>query len=132
MPAGLNTRGRVWRLYTPQDDDQGGAVPSGTILYDNIWSRLSPLEPTLALLEQGLETPTIYNGLLGAPPFSVTGAFQVLPNDQYEITWPPISPYLNQKFLILGEQHQSFMSDNGRYMNVKLRRLIIANSNNLQ
>lgn len=132
MTAGQNLRGRVWRLYTQgHDDDQGGAVPSGTVIYNNIAGRISALEPTLALLEQGLETPTIYNGLLSYPAFNITGTFEVFPNDQYEVTWPPISPYYQKKFLILGMQHQSF-NDGRIYINVKLRRLITANSNNLQ
>jgi len=132
MTAGMNLRGRIWRLYTVgHDDDQGGAVPTGVVVYDNIYSRISPLQPTLALLEQGLETPTIYNGLFQYPAFNITGTFEVFPNDQYEITWPPIDVHYGQKFLILGAQYQSY-NDGRKYVNVHMRRLIIANSNNLQ
>lgn len=132
MTAGMNLKGRVWRLYTVgHDDDQGGAVPSGTVIYDNIYSRISPLQPTLALLEQGLETPTIYNGLFQYPYTGSTGGFLVLPNDQYEVTWPPINIHYGEKFLILGVQYQSY-DDQRKYINVHMRRLITANSNNLQ
>lgn len=131
MPAGLNIKGKIWRLYNNTDDDQGGAVPSGTVVYDNIYSRMSALSPTLALLEQGLETPTIYHCLMGYPAYNVTGSFEVLPNDQYEVTWPPISSYYGKKFLIMGVQHQS-MDDERRYLNVKMKRHDTAHPNNLQ
>lgn len=131
MTAGMNLKGNVWRLYNANDDDQGGVVPSGTIIYRNISSRISALQPTLALLEQGLETPTIYNGLLGYPAFNITGTFEVFPNDQFEVTWPPISNYYGKKFLILGVQHQSY-DDTRRYLVTHMRRLITANDNELQ
>ena len=127
----MNLRGNIWRLYAVQDDDQGGAVPTGTIVYQNIFSRISPLQPTLALLEQGLETPEIFGGLFQYPAFNITGSFEVLHNDQYEVTWPPISSYYGKKFIIIGVQHQSY-DDARKYLAVHLRRLETANTNNLQ
>jgi hypothetical protein len=53
--AGLNLKGRVWRLLQAPDDDQGGSVPTGMILYDPVFSRIKSEKPTLALLEQGLK-----------------------------------------------------------------------------
>ena len=131
MTAGMNLRGNIWRLYAVNDDDQGGAVPSGTIVYRDIYSRISPLQPTLALLEQGLETPEIYGALFQYPAFNITGTFEVLHNDQYEVTFPPISHYIGRKFIVIGVQYQSY-DDARKYLSVHLRRLETANSNNLQ
>lgn len=131
MTAGLNLKGRIWRLTAnTRDDSVGGAVPSGTILYDSIFARIYAEKPTLALLEQGLETPTIFRGQLSYPVLT-TGTFDIQHNDQYEVTWPPISPYYNKKFLIIGIQSPSF-EDTRHYIQVSLRRLVTANSNNLQ
>lgn len=133
MTAGMNIRGNVWRMYTQgRDDDQGGAVPSGTVIYPDIYSRISALQPTLALLEQGLETPTIFNGKFQYPAFNITGTFEVLPNDQYEVTWPPISQHYGKKFVIISVQYPSFDDFQRKYVVTKMRRLITANSNDLQ
>lgn len=124
MTAGLNLKGNIIR-FSYSDDNQGGAVPSGTILYSPVFSRISAMKPTQALLEQGLETPEIYSATL-AP-----GNISIRHNDQYEVTWPPISSYYQKKFVIIGIQNQSF-DDLRQYLLVTLRRLEIANSNNLQ
>lgn len=131
MTAGMNLRGKIWRMYTPADDDQGGSVPTGTVIYDNVYGRLSPLQPTLALLEQGLETETIYNGVFQYPAFNITGGFNIQHNDQYEVTWPPININYGDKFVFVGVQYQSY-DDQRKYVVGQLRRLVTANSNNLQ
>lgn len=132
MPAGLNLRGVVWRFTARNSDDTiGGAVPTGTILYTPVFSRISSKKPTQALLEQGLETPEIFEAQLSYVGYSPTGTFDVQHNDQYQVTFPPISEYYGKKFVIIGIQHQSF-NDQRRFLTVTMRRLEIANSNNLQ
>jgi hypothetical protein len=129
--AGLNLKGRVWRLLQSQDDDQGGSVPTGMILYEPVFSRIKSEKPTLALLEQGLETPEIFSAHFSYSAYSSTGTFDVQHNDQYEVTAPVISSFYQKKFVIIGVQHSSF-DDQRRYLQVTLRRLETANSNNLQ
>lgn len=132
MPGGMNLKGRIWRMDTDgRDDDQGGAVPSGTIVYDNIWARLSPLEPTMALLEQGLETEEIYNGVFQYPYLPLYTDFDVRHNDQFEVTYPPINIHTGKKFVFVGVQYQSY-DDSRKYLVGQLRRLVTANDNNLQ
>lgn len=132
MPAGNNLRGRIWR-YTANttDDDQGGAVPTGTIVYDNIFGRIYTDRPTQVLLEQGLITPEIFNAYITYAPTYITESYDVRQNDQYEVTWPPISPFYGKKFVILGVQYPTFM-DERRHLRLKMRRLEYANSNELQ
>ena len=131
MIAGQNLKGRVWRLTANSNDDSvGGAVPSGTILYENVFSRIRSEEPTLALLEQGLETPTIFSAQLDYP-YLTTGSFDIRHNDQYEVTYPPISPHYGKKFRIIGMQNVEY-NDARRYVQVKMRRTVDANSNELQ
>jgi hypothetical protein len=129
--AGLNLKGRIWRFTNPTDDDQGGSVPTGTVLYEPVFSRIRSEKPTLALLEQGLETPEIFTGILSYTSYSPTGAFDVLHNDQYEIIHPPISGYYGKKFVIIGIRPVSY-NDDRRFLQVTLRRLETANPNNLQ
>lgn len=130
--AGLNLNGRIWRMSTlGGDDDQGGAVPSGTVIFDPVASRIRSEKPTLALLEQGLETPEIFTGILAYSAYSLTGTFDVRHNDQYEVTHPPISPYYGKRFVIIGVRPAG-VNDSRRYLLVTLRRLETANSNELQ
>jgi hypothetical protein len=131
MTAGMNLKGKIWRLRQAPDDDQGGSKPTGMVLYDPVFSRIKSEKPTLALLEQGLETPEIFTGQLSYTLYSPTGTFDVQHNDQYEIYWPPISSFYRKKFVVIGIQHTSF-DDSRRYLQVTLRRLETANSNNLQ
>ena len=125
MTAGLNHTGKIWRFSYPQDDDQGGALPSGTVLYEPVFARIFTEKPTLALLEQGLETAELYSAILEPGDISLNH------NDQYQVTAPNISPYLNEKFVIISIQSPS-MLDNRRYLSVVMRRFEIAHSNNLQ
>jgi len=128
MTAGLNLQGNIIK-FTYADDEVGGAVPSGTVVYTPVFARISAMKPTQVLLEQGLETPEIYSGILSySPP---TGTFYVEQNFQYEVTWPPISSYYGKKFVIIGIQPTPY-DDQRRYLLVTMRRLEVANSNNLQ
>lgn len=130
--AGLNLKGRIWRFTSNfTDDDQGGAVPTGTVLFSPVWSRIRSEKPTLALLEQGLETPEIFTGLLSYVAYSSTGTFDVQHNDQYEVTFPPISPHFGKKFVIIGVRPTSY-SDNRQFLQVSMRRYETANPNDLQ
>lgn len=125
MTAGLNLRGDVW-TFTHNNSPVGGAMPTGTITYRNAELRISPNKPTLALLEQGLETPRIYSGVLS--PTASASTFSLTENQQIQITWPPISEHYLKFFVVIGVQPAS-MQDARKYWLITLRRLETANSN---
>lgn len=125
MSAGLNSKGRIWR-FTYSDDDQGGALPSGTVLYDQVYARISEKKSTQVLLEQGLETPSIYEAIFEP------GNMQLESNYVYEDFYYPASHYYLKKFVIIGV-HLPSLNDVGRkYVGAQLRRFDVAHSNNLQ
>lgn len=125
MTAGLLHTGHIIRFSYPVDDDQGGSLPSGTVLYTPVFARIFTEKPTLALLEQGLETPELYSAILEP------GDMLLNHNDQFQVTAPNISPYKNEKFVIVSIQSPS-MLDNRRYLRVVMRRFEIAHTNDLQ
>ncbi len=129
--AGLNLKGKIWRMLQSPDDDQGGSIPTGMILYEPVFSRIKSEKPTIALLEQGISVPELFSAQLSYVLYSPTGTFDVRHNDQYQVTFPPISPHYGKKFVIIGIQTSS-MNDNRRYLQVTLRREEYANSNDLQ
>lgn len=125
MTAGLLHTGRIWRFTSPNDDAVGGALPTGTVIYSPVFARIFTEKPTLALLEQGLETPELFSAILEP------GNLLLNHNDQYEVTDPNISPYKNLRFVIISIQNPS-MLDERRYVRVVMRRYVIAHSNDLQ
>lgn len=125
MTAGLLHTGKIWRFQYLNDDDQGGAVPTGTVIYEPVFARIFTEKPTLALLEQGLETPAMYSAIIEP------GDIAIQNNDQYEEIGPNISPYLGWKFVIVSDPQPS-MLDSRRYWKVIMRRFQVAHSNNLQ
>lgn len=125
MTAGLLHTGRILRFSYPADDNLGGAIPSGTVLYEPVFARIFTEKPTLALLEQGLETPEMFQAILEP------GNMDLRHNDQVEITGPNLSPHKNKKFVIVSIQYPSTL-DERKYQRVVMRRFEIAHSNNLQ
>lgn len=129
MTAGMNLVFRLWRITDQADDPVGGAQPSGTVLYPYIYGRLGTRKPTQALLEQGLETPTLFTATM-APPNGILD-MDVQPNDQFEVISPLNSFYYGRRFVIIGIRHSSMM-DGRAYLVVIARRFEKAHSNLLQ
>ena len=125
MTAGLLHTGHIIRFSYNADDDQGGALPSGTVLYSPVFARIFTEKPTLALLEQGLLTDELFSAILEP------GNLDLRHNDQFQVDAPALSPWINKKFVIVSIQTPS-MLDGRRYMRVVMRRFEIAHTNNLQ
>lgn len=110
-------QGRVWRYTYVADDDVGGALPTGTILKENVFARIEQLKSTQVLLEQGLEIPEMFQGYL----YYTGDPLDIQNNDQLEIYHPPISPFYNKRFRVVGYRHSSH-TDARRFVEVTLKR----------
>lgn len=126
MTAGHNSKGRILRFTYPADDSVGGSVPSGTVLYDNVYARISEKRSTQALLEQGLETPSIFNAVFQP------GNMDLESNMVYEDAYYPASPYYGKKFVIIGVHLPSLNQDNRKYIAADMRRFDIAHKEEYQ
>jgi len=124
--AGLNLQGRLWR-YQYEDDEVGGAIPSGTILRETLFCRIEQLKSTQVLLEQGLEIPEMFQGFL----YYTGETLDIAHNDQLEIYSPPVSPWYNKRFRIVGYRHSSH-SDVRRFVEVTMRRHELTRTEELQ
>ena len=112
-------QGRLWRFVntSTSDDSVGGAVPSGTILKENVFCRIEQAKATQVLLEQGLDLPEMFQGMLvytGEP-------LDIRNNDQLEIYFPNISPFYQKRFRIVGYRQSSHL-DGRRFVEVTMRR----------
>jgi hypothetical protein len=104
----------------------GGAVPSGTMLYDFVPLRIEPIEPTMALIEQGLETPHLYRVAVQA------NAYAPRENDEIEVNMPVGSWYYGYRFRLISVQHASLgPTDPRRQTVVIMRRMDIAHGNQI-
>jgi hypothetical protein len=117
----LNLLVTVWKYTYPTDDTVGGAVPSGTPLYTRVEGRIDTEKPTMALLEQGLETPAMFSCILHP------GTLVVEENYEVEVTAPSISRWYGKHFRILGVQYDSkYPNDPRGYVLLTLKRSEIA------
>lgn len=129
MTAGMDHILRVWResyvvTGTSTDDSIGGANPTGTIIYDNIEARIFIEKPTMALLEQGLETLKIFT--VNLSPMAIN----IRENDLVDVVAPTNSFYYGDRFRVIGVRHPSLgASDPRRYVNMTMRRWEIAHAN---
>ena len=127
MPAGHTRLCKLIHFNYPTDDVQGGAVPSGTVLYENLEIRLKAEKPTMALLEQGVTVTSIWSALL------FPGNINISENDQIEITAPMYGWYAGKRFRVIGVQRASanpYVDEN--QIRVTLKRWGESHSNNLQ
>ena len=101
MPAGMNTRVRIWRMFQEDDDVVGGSMLTGTVQFDNVLARIEANPEDQLLLQQGLETTKTFNALV------VPGTLDILERDELEITRPVYHPYYAVRFRIVGVQRSS-------------------------
>lgn len=117
MVAGLNLLVSIWKHTYPADDTQGGALPSGTIAYSRVQARIQAERPTQALVEQGLEMPTMFSAVLHP------GTLQIEMNNEVEVTHPTISHLYNKRFRVVGVLYTSTYADDPRgYVLLTLKR----------
>ena len=123
MTAGRNQIARWWTYTTPLDDVAGGAIPSGTIVNSSVLLRIEPLKPTMALLEQGVETVKLFQTDVSYV------AKDIQENDVLEVVYPPESSYLNKMFRVISVQHPSLRPNDPRsQVLVILRRWDVAHN----
>lgn len=94
MSAGLNSKVRIWRTNYQTDDRVGGAVISGTPLYDSLDARIEPDEPNSLLLQQGIEVDYTYT--IFVRPVTLV----IKEQDEVEVTAPYNHPELASRFLV--------------------------------
>lgn len=95
MVAGLNVRFDLWRIDWADDDYQGGAVVTGSVVAENLLGRLQAREEEQIVLQQGLETVKVFTVILQP------GTGTIYERDELELVAPYDHPYMNDRFRIL-------------------------------
>ena len=124
MVAGLNLTVKVWRYLFVNDDEVGGSVPSGTVLYECVPARKITHMPDLVFMEQGLETERISRYMLWP------ATLLIKERDEIQITAPSNHLDYNKHFKIIGISDNAFSPSDARgYLIVSTSRSEIAHRN---
>ena len=117
MTAGLNIHIRFWRMTTPVDDEIGGAVPTGTIIYDDVPARIEPVRPDYVLIQQGIETTNLYTCVCRPANLAIKEY------DEAEVVFPLNHNLINKRLLVRNIQDTSIHpSDSRGYLVLTLER----------
>lgn len=114
MVAGLNLKVIIWRFVETTDDDVGGSVPSGTMVYQNVSGRridhLVHIHriPVLEADQQGLEAGR-YN-LFELQP----AIMDIRENDEIQITNPPNNWDYLQYFRVISVMREGYHPNDRR------------------
>lgn len=95
MTSGLNLRSSIWRMTVDQDDAVGGALITGTIVYQNVPTRLTRMRSEQLLLQQGLETPMLFKGIV------IPGTMTIYERDELEVTFPGTHPFYGKRYRVV-------------------------------
>lgn len=101
MKAGLNLLFDVWRETTPTDDATGGAVFTGTVVYEAVPGSLHGDNPEQLLLQQGLETPRMFT-------VNLSRRLTIWERDYVQIISPENHPYYQDMFRVVGTKPSSY------------------------
>lgn len=95
MTAGLNVFMRVWHLTNDDDDVIGGAMITGTLIYENIPATITETAGSIVMAQQGYEVPSTFTVYAKMPQ----GVIQEL--DELELTYPVTHPLYHKRLRVI-------------------------------
>lgn len=102
MVAGASCLCRIWRMSNADTDDEvGGAIVTGSLVYDRVPLRFQAEPEEQLLMQQGLQTVRTFTGII------VPGTLDIRERDNLEITEPLDHVYYGNKFRIVSVRHSS-------------------------
>ena len=120
MTAGYVLSGKILEYTFADDDEVGGAVPSGSVIYEGVQMRLQNSKNSLDLTIQGFEASKYFSAVLQPRP----GMNLVERKHFFQITSPPNSRYYLKMFRIANIQESNFHpSDPRRYLILNMERV---------
>lgn len=94
MVAGLNSLCRIWRIEVNADDEVGGALVTGTVVYDFLPVRLQGEPENQLFAQQGLQTMRTFTAIVQP------GTLDIRERDELEVIDPYDQIYYSQRFRI--------------------------------
>jgi len=117
MVQGLIHKASIWQIGYGSDDPSGGAIITGTVVYENVPCRFQKKGGLLALQQQGYETISTYTALLIPVTLDVEERYE------FVITSPSNHPFAGKRYRIIEIIPADFPpSDPRNYMLFTLQR----------
>lgn len=116
----------IWRMSTLSgtDDVVGGAVITGSIVYDQVQGRMQAQPSQQLLLQQGLETERTFTARV------IPGTLTIYERDEVEVVEPFDHPYHGLRFRVIGSRYSDFNPRDPRnYILLDLVRDVRAHAN---
>jgi hypothetical protein len=124
MVAGQNIRSSIFRIKEGTDDYVGGAVITGSVVYENVLTRFESEPEDQIFAAQGLETLRTYRATI------VPGTLHIKERDELEITHPFDHPYYGKRFRVTSMQYSTHNPRDPRnYILLNLVRSVRAHTN---
>lgn len=102
MIAGSNCRVDIYSIENDEDDLVGGAVVTGTMMYQNVLARFQSDREDQLILQQGLETVRTFT-------FTVFPAsMHIEERDEIEVIKPLDHTYYGDRFRIVSVRYADF------------------------
>lgn len=129
MTAGYVLSGRIWEFSFANDDEVGGAQPSGTVIYDGVQMRLQNSRNSLELTIQGFEASKYFSAIMQPRP----GMNLVERKHFFQPTSPQNSRYYMKMFRVVSVLEPDFHpADPRRYLVLNLERVDNTRGENYQ
>jgi hypothetical protein len=122
MTAGLRQVVNVTRLTQAADDAIGGAIYTGTCVYERLPAQIVERMPSHAALEQGYEVSAIFDCTIPAMRFGKM--VTIFERDQIALSNPRHDdPFYNKNFRVTGFRHSKRRRRGGGYIHLTLSRI---------
>jgi hypothetical protein len=124
MTAGNNVAINIWRIgYISGDDDIGGAIVTGSIVYSHMPARFQAQPAQQLLLQQGLETEELFEVVVQP------GTLDIRQRDEVQIVEPFDHQDYNNRFRVINRQYSSLSPRDPRnWINLTVTRSVRAHS----
>ncbi len=107
MGKGYNARADFYSMDASPDDDIGGAIVTGSLLFSSKRIRFEPVFSRQTTEFQGLETERRFTVMVSDQTLSLAE------RDEMVITRPANHPYINNRFRISSMNHDSIPGPRG-------------------
>jgi len=108
MVAGLNLRGRIWKITVQTDDESGGAVLSGTVVHENVPARMQQQPEEQVLLQQGFETLKTFTMIVAPVTLDIEERYE------WETTAPSNYYSAGKRYRIINHRPADFVPGDAR------------------
>ncbi len=108
MVLGLNVKCLIRKIDYDDDDATGGAMPTGTVVHQNVPARIQQQPEEQLLLQQGLEINKSFTAIIVPVTLDIDERYEL------EVTSPPHYYLYNKPLRVINVRQADFDANDGR------------------